>query len=374
MKLETRAVHAGPPVYPDSGDIVPPIHVSTTFGRDAASELISDHFYIRYSNPNQVYLEEAMAELEGGEGALAFSSGMGAAAALLQSLEPGNHVLISDDVYFGVRRAAEDYCAKWGIEVDFIAMEDPANVQAGVRPKTKIVWMETPSNPLMKIVDIRKTAEATHSVGAQLLIDNTFATPILQRPIEYGADIVLHSATKYIGGHSDVAGGCLVFKKKERLWETVERTRHTLGAILSPFNSWLALRGLRTLACRMEVQCRNAMRVSEMLGAHPRIDVVHYPGLESHPGHRTAAAQMSLFGAMVSFQLSGDRAAALGVVGRANLLVRATSLGGVESLIEHRATSEGPRSTTPDNLIRLSIGLEHPEDLIDDLTNALCPV
>ena len=204
--------------------------------------------------------------------------------------------------------------------------------------------------------------------------DNTFATPILQRPIEYGADIVLHSATKYIGGHSDVAGGCLVFEKKERMWETVERTRHTLGAILSPFNSWLALRGLRTLACRMEVQCRNAMRVSEMLVAHPRVDVVHYPGLESHPGHRTAAAQMSLFGAMVSFQMSADRAAVLDVVGRANLLVRATSLGGVESLIEHRATSEGPRSTTPDNLIRLSIGLEHPEDLIDDLTNALCPV
>ena len=373
-KLQTRAVRCGPPVDSRTGEVSPPISLSTTFGRDAGSELIGNYFYTRYSNPNQEHLQQAVADLEGAGAALAFASGMAAASAVMQSLSPGDHVLMAKDCYFGVGVAASDYGARWGIDIDRVDVGDPERLGERVRPNTALVWAETPSNPMMRITDIRRTADLAHAAGARLLVDNTFATPVLQRPIEHGADIVLHSASKFFGGHSDVLGGCLALRTDDAFYETVQRTLIELGAALSPFNSWLILRGLRTLACRIALQTANAARLAEMLSRHPNVSEVYYPGLADHPGHDVAARQMSGFGAIVSFRVRGGQDAALATVGRAELFVRATSLGGVESLIEHRATSEGPASTTPDDLIRLSVGIEHADDLIDDISQALCPV
>jgi cystathionine gamma-synthase len=373
-KLQTRTARCGPPVDARTGEVVPSISMSTTFGRNPEGELIGDYFYTRYSNPNQVLLQSAVADLEGGREALTFSSGMGAASAILQSLSPGDHVLLAEDSYFGVRAASLDYASKWGVEIELVRMNDPEVVGSRIRPNTKLLWAETPSNPMMRITDIRRTAEIAHSVEAQLVVDNTFATPVLQRPIEHGADIVLHSASKYFGGHSDVLGGCLIFREKDSRFEAVNNALIVLGAALAPFNSWLVLRGLKTLACRIAVQTSNASKLASMLVTHPNVDTVYYPGLETHPGHDVAARQMSDFGAIVSFRVRQGKDAALATVGRAELFMRATSLGGVESLIEHRATSEGPNSTTPDDLIRLSLGIEHPDDLIEDLGRALCPV
>jgi cystathionine gamma-synthase len=374
MKFETRAVHAGLSVDENTGAIAPPIHLSTTFGRDEASQPIGRHTYIRESNPNQERLEQAVAELEGGEAGLAFASGMAAGAAVFEALEPGTHMVIPDDVYYGFGVAAQEFCNKWGITFDAVPMEDLDQLSAAIRPETGLIWVETPSNPLLKVVDIRRITALARQADATTIVDNTFATPALQRPIECGADIVLHSATKYFGGHSDVAGGCLVFARRSPLFEATERAQHILGASLAPFNSWLILRGLRTLACRMQAQSAGALVVAQSLEGHPNVRAVHYPGLESHPGHEIAKGQMSSFGAMLSFRVRQGREAALSIVGRSSLFVRATSLGGVESLIEHRATSEGDDATSPEDLIRLSIGLEHPDDLIEDLGRALCPV
>ena len=374
MKFETRAVHAGLSVDENTGAIAPPIHLSTTFGRDEASQPIGRHTYIRESNPNQERLEQAVAELEGGEAGLAFASGMAAGAAVFEALEPGTHMVIPDDVYYGFGVAAQEFCNKWGITFDAVPMEDLDQLSAAIRPETGLIWVETPSNPLLKVVDIRRITALARQADATTIVDNTFATPALQRPIECGADIVLHSATKYFGGHSDVAGGCLVFARRSPLFEATERAQHILGASLAPFNSWLILRGLRTLACRMQAQSAGALVVAQSLEGHPNVRAVHYPGLESHPGHEIAKGQMSSFGAMLSFRVRQGREAALSIVGRSSLFVRATSLGGVESLIEHRATSEGDDATSPEDLIRLSTGLEHPDDLIEDRGRALCPV
>jgi cystathionine gamma-synthase len=375
MKLETLAVHAGHEVDPTTGSVASPIYLSTTFARDPDGVPLGGHTYIRESNPNEHQLEAALASLEGGlEGgaaALVFASGMAAGIALLQTLPPGSHVIFPDDVYYGFRIAAEENLPNWGISSTAVAMQDPREVEAALRPETRLVWMESPSNPLLKVTDIRAVAGLARQAGALTLIDSTFATPALQRPIELGVDVVLHSSTKYFGGHSDVQGGALVFARRDGLFEKTDHIRHVLGAVASPFNSWLVLRGLRTLACRMAVQSANALAVARALAVLPSVSAVHYPGLESHPGHEVAKRQMSAFGGMLSFQTSGGREAALKAVSRARLFTRATSLGGVESLIEHRASSEGPQSRTPQDLVRLSIGLEHPDDLIADLEQAL---
>jgi cystathionine gamma-synthase len=372
FRFETLAVHAGFAVDPETGAVAPPIHLSTTFARDEDGVPLGGHTYIRETNPNQSQLEAALAPLEGGEAALVFASGMAAGVAVLQALPPGSHVVFPEDVYYGYRTTSEHYLPGWGISSTFVAMDDPAAVEAAVRPGTRLVWLETPSNPLLGVVDIRALVDVARRAGALTVIDNTFATPALQRPIELGVDVVLHSTTKYFGGHSDVQGGALVFAQRGELSEKVEHVRHVLGAVASPFNSWLILRGLRSLACRMAAQSAGALAVARALEGMPGISVVHYPGLESHPGHGIAKRQMSAFGAMLSVRTGGDREAALRIVSRARLFTRATSLGGVESLIEHRATSEGPESRTPQDLVRLSIGLEHPEDLIADLRHALC--
>ncbi|MGC2789676.1 MAG: PLP-dependent transferase [Thermoplasmata archaeon] len=372
MKLETIAVKAGGDVDPSTGAVTPPLNLSTTFEHGPASEVLHGFHYIRDENPVQSRLEFALRELEGGESAVVFASGMAAAAAVLQNLPRGSHVLFCDDIYHTMRAVARDYLPTWGIEGTFVDMGDPTQVGRHLRPNTKLVWVETPSNPLLKIVDLRRVSELAHAAGARLLVDNTFATPILQRPLSLGADLVLHSTTKYCGGHSDVQGGCVVGRTRESIQPLFE-TRRVLGAVGSPFNSWLVLRGLRTLPCRMERHSMNAMAVASALVDLPSVETVYYPGLASHAGHDVAQRQMSHFGGMLSFAVRGGREAALRVASRVNLFINATSLGGVESLIEHRASSEGKESTAPQNLLRASVGLEHPDDLVDDLRQAIGP-
>jgi cystathionine gamma-synthase len=370
MRFETLAVHAGRRPDP-SGAVSPPIHLGTTFERDPGGVPLGGHTYIRESNPGQSLLEDALAPIEGGEAALAFASGMAAGIAVFQALAHGAHVVLPDDAYYGFRVAAHEVFPAWGIRASFAPMQDVAAVRAAMRADTRLVMVETPSNPLMKVTDIAAVASVAAGAGAVTLVDSTFATPALTRPLSLGADIVLHSTTKYFGGHSDVQGGALIFREQSALHDKVAHLRHLLGAVASPFNSWLVLRGLRTLACRMAAHSANALAVAHALAGHPAVSAVHYPGLATHPGHDVARRQMSAFGGMLSFQVRGGREAALRAVSRVRLFVRATSLGAVESLIEHRASSEGPASTTPQDLLRVSVGLEHPADLIADLSDAL---
>ena len=371
MHIETTAVHAGAETDPATGSIAPPIHLSTTFAHGPASERAHGYSYIRDENPTQDRLETAMRQLEGGEASLVFASGMGAAAALLQVLEPGSHVVFPEDVYVHVRVAHREFLPKWRIDVSVAEMQSLENVRRAIRQNTRFVWLETPSNPRISITDIAAVSEMAHAVGALVVADNTFATPVLQCPLELGADIVLHSTTKYCGGHSDVQGGCLVLKKRAPLYEPLYQARMVLGAVGSPFNSWLVLRGLRTLPCRMERHSANAQSVAQALARCKHVETVFYPGLESHVGHAVAARQMKAFGGMLSFLVRGGWDEAVAVASRVKLFQNATSLGGVESLIEHRASAEGKGSTAPPNLLRLSIGLEHPDDLIGDLMQAL---
>ncbi|MEA2599810.1 MAG: cystathionine gamma-synthase [Acidobacteriota bacterium] len=374
MKFETRVVHAGHRIDPFTGAVAPPVYLSTTFARDSEGIPLGGHTYIRESNPNQDQLEEALASLEGGEAALVFASGMAAGIALLQTLPPGSHVVFPDDAYYGYRAAAEEFLPNWGIRSDFVGMEDLGALAAAIRPETRLVWLESPSNPLLKVVDLAAAAALARQAGALTVVDNTFASPALQRPLELGIDVVLHSTTKYLGGHSDVQGGALIFVHRGDpgdLYDRILHLRHVLGAVASPFNSWLVLRGIRTLACRVAAQSATALAVARALEASPAVAAVHYPGLASHLGHEIARRQMSAFGAMLSFRAAGGKEAALRAVSRVRLFTRATSLGGVESLIEHRASSEGPASRTPQDLLRVSVGLEHAEDLIADLEQAL---
>jgi cystathionine gamma-synthase len=369
MRLETIAVHAGGEIDSTTGALAPPLHLSTTFEHGPAGEPIHQFRYVREKNPTQSRLEAALRDLEGGAAALAFSSGMAAATALLQTLAPGTHVVFSDDIYIDVRNLIRDFLPVWRIESTTADLCDPQALRAAIHPNTKLVWIETPSNPLMKVLDIAALADVAHHAGAQLVVDNTFASPVLQRPLTLGADVALHSTTKYCGGHSDVQGGCLVVKDRELL-DKLFHVRDILGAVASPFNSWLILRGLRSLPCRMERHSANALAVATALAACAWVEAVYYPGLSSHAGHEIARRQMKHFGGMLSVLVRGTREDALRVASRVKLFVNATSLGGVESLIEHRASNEGKASNAPPNLLRLSIGLEHPDDLIDDLLQA----
>ncbi|MEO8505748.1 MAG: aminotransferase class I/II-fold pyridoxal phosphate-dependent enzyme [Acidobacteriota bacterium] len=371
MQFETLAVHAGHEVDAATGAVAAPLHLSTTFARDEDLRLPAAYGYVRESNPTQAQLESALAAIEGGAAALVFGSGAAAGSTMFQILEPGSHILFPSDVYYGYLVAAVDFLTRWGIEHSVVDMQDLSALAAAIRPNTRMVWLESPSNPLLRMTDLAPAIELARAAGVLTVVDNTFPTPVLQRPIELGADVVLHSTTKYIGGHTDVQGGALVFRERGAHYEHAEHARHVLGAVAAPFNSWLVLRGLRTLSCRMEVQCRSALVVARALEGHPAISSVHYPGLASDPGHAIARRQMSAFGAMISFHARAGGAAAKRVVGRARLFYRATSLGGVESLIEHRRTSEGANARAPEDLIRLSIGLEHPDDLIADLLQAL---
>lgn len=372
MRIETIAVHAGHEPDPLSGAVTPPITMSTTFERKPDLSFPAGHLYSRDSNPNRSALESCLAQLEGGKAAACFASGSAATTALLQALEPGAHVILPADAYYGTIRIARDVFGRWGLRYTAVDMSNLANVERAITKQTRVIWTESPSNPLVRIVDIAAVARLAKEAGAWTVVDNTWATPVLQRPFELGADIVMHSVTKYLGGHSDVLGGALVARSEDHpLMAKARVIQKVAGAVPSPFECWLTMRGVRTMPWRVRAATRNAMRVATFLESHRKIEAVHYPGLASNEGHAIARRQMSGPGGMLSFQVRGGRTAAIGMTNRLRLITRATSLGGTESLVEHRHSIEGPDTRAPENLIRMSVGLEHPNDLIDDLDQAL---
>ena len=373
--FETLAIHAGQEPDPATGAVVPPIYQVSTYKQDGIGGLRGGYEYSRSANPTRTALEVCLAELEGGARGLAFASGLAAEDALLRTVcRPGDHVIIPDDAYGGTYRLFAKVAEPWGVEFDPVPLGDIAAVRAAVRPETKIIWVETPTNPLLGIADIAALAAAAHEAGALLAVDNTFASPYLQRPLELGADAVVHSTTKYIGGHSDVVGGALVVSDPE-LGERLAFHQNAMGAVAGPFDAWLTLRGIKTLGVRMDRHCANAERIAEMLGRHPAVRQVLYPGLPGHPGHDVAAKQMKAFGGMVSFRMESEEAA-VRVCERTKLFTLGESLGGVESLIEHpgrmtHASVAGTELEVPADLVRLSVGIETAEDLVADLDRAL---
>src|SRR4028118_41403 len=371
MRIETLAVHAGHRVDPATGAVAPPIYLSTTFERQPDGSYPQGYNYIRDNNPNREALEKCLSELEGGVAATAFSSGSAATMSVFQALSPGDHVIAPLDAYSGTSSLLREIFAPWNLSVTFVDMTNLTEVQQAVQPNTKLIWVETPSNPMLKITDMGKVSDIAHQANAICVCDNTWATPIGQSPLKKGADLVIHATTKYLGGHSDVMGGVAITKVEDSFFNRIRKIQKTGGAVASPFDCWLVLRGIQTLPYRMRAHSENALKVATFLTEHPQIQAVHYPGLKQHPGHEIAASQMQLFGGMLSFQVKGGREMAFALAGKVKILTRATSLGGVESLIEHRASIEGKGTKTPENLLRVSVGLEHPEDLIEDLAQAL---
>ncbi len=370
MRIETLAVHAGIRVDPTTGAVVPPLHTATTFEHEPDSTYPRGYLYSRSANPNRNALEECLSELEGGAGAVAFASASAATAAVFQALAPGDHVVAPLDAYFGTGKLLRDTFVPWGLVVDFVDMTDTAAIKAALTPRTKIVWAETPSNPLWRVTDVAAVAALAHGAGAVCVCDNTSA-PILQRPLALGADLVVYATTKYLGGHGDVLGGAVVARTRDALFDRVRAIQGSGGAVPSPFDCWLVRRGIRTLPWRMRAHSDNALKVATFLATHPRVEAVHYPGLASHPQHEIARRQMTGFGGMLSVQVRGGRDAAFAVERKVRIFTCATSFGGTESLLEHRASVEGAVTRSPDNLLRLSIGLEHADDLIEDLGQAL---
>lgn len=370
LRTETLAVHAGRAIDPATGAVAEPIHLSTTFERAEEGNFPSGFKYSRSDNPNRAALEKALALLENGAAAATFASGVAAAGALFQSLAPNDHVIAPRQAYHGILRLLREVFHRWQLEVDFVDMTDPAAIRNAVRKNTRLVWVETPSNPMLSLTNIAEAAKIAHSAGALLACDNTWA-PIIQRPFAHNADLVVYSTTKYFGGHSDVLGGAIVAKREDDFFDRIREVQTVAGAVPAPLGCWLVHRGMQTLPWRMRAHCENAQQIADFLAEHPRVERVHYPGLKNHPQHELACRQMERFGGMLSFELRGDRAAALALPNELKIFTRATSLGGVESLIEHRESIEGPETTTPPTLLRLSIGLEHPDDLITDLAQAL---
>jgi cystathionine gamma-synthase len=367
---ETIAVHAGRTIDSSTGAVTLPIHLSTTFQRAEDGSFPTGFNYSRSDNPNRAALERALARLEGGAVAAAFASGMAAAMSIFQALAPNDHVIAPLEAYHGILRLLRDLFARWQLAVDFVDMTDLEAVKKMVRDQTKLVWLETPSNPTLKLSDIAAVAEIARSAGALVACDNTWS-PIIQRPFELGAHLVMHSTTKYFGGHSDVLGGAVIARQDDEFFQRLREVQTVGGAVPAPFDCWLVHRGMQTLPWRIRAHSENALRVARFLESHPRVARVHYPGLASHPQHALAARQMTWFGGMVSFEIEGDRAQAMTLPNHTKIFTRATSLGGVESLIEHRQSIEGPDTPTPETLLRLSIGLEHADDLIADLDRAL---
>lgn len=370
--LETLCVHAGLSPERRTGAVAPPLHLSTTFERGGDGEFASGFSYIREQNPNRRDLESLLARLEGGAAGCAFASGTAAAAALFQALRPGDRVVAPLESYYGSGALLRDTFVPWGLEADFVDMADLEAAREALSRPARLLFLETPANPLITVCDIAALAELGHAAGALVAVDNTWSTPLLQQPLALGADLALHSTTKYLGGHSDAMGGALVAREKNELWERVVAIQKQAGAVPSPWDSWLILRGIRTLPCRLRTHCANAQAVAEFLAGHPAVTQVFYPGLPNDlRGHAIALRQMRGFGGMVSLVLPGGRERAFAVANRLELFTRATSLGGVESLVEHRASIEGPFTRAPEGLLRLSIGLESAQDLIEDLDLAL---
>ncbi len=374
--FETLAIHAGQEADPQTGAVVPPIYQVSTYKQDGVGGLRGGYEYSRSANPTRTALEENLAALEGGVRGLAFASGLAAEDCLLRTLlAPGDHVVIPNDAYGGTFRLFAKVVGRWGVEWSVADTSDPEAVRAAIRPQTKAVWVETPSNPLLGITDIAAVAGVAHEAGAKLVVDNTFASPYLQQPLALGADVVVHSTTKYMGGHSDVVGGALI-TADAGLGEELAYHQNAMGAVAGPFDAWLTLRGIKTLAVRMDRHTANAERVVEMLVAHPKVTQVYYPGLPEHPLHEVAAKQMRAFGGMVSFRVAGGEEAAVQVCNRAELFTLGESLGGVESLIEHpgrmtHASVAGSALEVPADLVRASVGIESADDLLADLKQAL---
>jgi cystathionine gamma-synthase len=380
LGFETRAIHAGQDPDPLTGAVVPPIYQTSTYKQDGVGGTRDGYEYSRTRNPTRSALEECLAALEGGAKAFAFASGMAAEDCLIRTVcQPGDHVLIPSDAYGGTYRLFATVLTRWGITYSAAPLDDISAVRAALAgTKTKLVWAETPTNPLLTVADLRALAEAAHEAGALLATDNTFASPYLQRPFEFGADFVVHSTTKYLGGHSDVVGGAVVLRDAAHA-AGLAFTQNATGGVAGPFDSWLTLRGIRTLAVRMDRHCANAERVADMLVGHPAVAEVYYPGLPGHPGHKIATAQMRGFGGMVSFRMRAGEEAAVKVCGQTRLFTLGESLGGVESLIEHparmtHASAAGSALEVPADLVRLSVGIEDGDDLLDDLRQALASV
>jgi cystathionine beta-lyase/cystathionine gamma-synthase len=374
--FNTRAIHAGQDPDPATGDVVVPLHLATTFKQDGVGGLRGGYEYARSANPTRTALQEALAALEQGRAGLAFASGLAAEDTLLRTVcEPGSHVVLGGDAYGGTFRLISKVASRWGVEHTPADLDDVDALRAAIRPTTRVVWCETPTNPLLTVADIALTAEVAHDAGALLVVDNTFASPYLQQPLTLGADVVVHSTTKYLGGHSDVVGGALVVGDDD-LAERLVFHQNAMGAVSGPLSDWLVLRGIKTLGVRMDRHQDNAARVAEFLLDHPAVASVRYPGLPDHPGHDIAAKQMSGFGGMLSFRLAGGEDAALRVCERVQVFTLAESLGGVESLIEHparmtHASAAGSPLEVPDDLVRLSVGIEDVEDLVADLEQSL---
>jgi cystathionine gamma-synthase len=371
VRDETLAVHAGRKVDPATGAVSLPLHLSTTFERDVDGEFSRGYDYIRDGNPVRNAFECCLCELEGGTDAVGLPSGMAAAFAVFQTLSPGDRVAIARDVYYGVRELALDYFARWGIDALFVDANDVEQLRRACAPPTTLLWIETPSNPLIEIIDVARCAEIAHDAGARLACENTLASPAVQQPFRYGADLVVHSATKFLAGHSDAMAGVVLVRDDPVAVEKLRAFQRVCGAVLAPFDAWLTLRGIQTLAVRMRKHCENALVAARFLAKHPAVAAVHYPGLESDPGHAIASRQMNGFGGILAFELHGGRAEAFAALARLKLIVRATSLGGTHSSIEHRASIEGPHSRAPESLLRLAVGIEHADDIVADLDQAL---
>jgi len=373
MRFETRAIHAGQDPEPAYGSVNVPIFQTSTYAQPEVGKP-KRYDYARGGNPTREALQTVLAALEGGAHGLSFASGLAAEATLLLTLSPGDHVLLGDDVYGGTYRLLARVLDGWGVAFDTVDMTELDALRNAVRDETKLVWVESPTNPLLKVIDIAAAAEIAHDAGAMCVVDNTFATPYLQRPLELGADVVVHSVTKYLGGHSDLVGGAVVLND-DVLAERLAFLQNAVGAVPGPMDSYLALRGVKTLAVRMEAHCRGAKRVAEFLSQHPKVTRVHFPGIPGHPGFEVAVRQMRDFGGMVSFEV-GSKEEAVRVAEGTKLFFLAESLGGVESLIEvpapmTHASVAGSPLAVPDTLIRLSVGIEHPDDLVADLEQAL---
>lgn len=360
--------------HDDSGSVANVIYPTTTFKRESDGSYGSGYVYTRHNNPNRAQLEQALAQLEGAESAFAFASGMAAISTALQTLKAGDHVLVPDDAYYSVQLLVKEVFDRWQLSHSVVDMTDLDAVKSAIKPETALLWLETPSNPQLKVSDIQALADLAHEHGALCAVDNTWSTPILQKPIDLGADVVMYSTTKYFGGHSDSLGGALLLSQAAttQLAEKVKNIQNLSGAVPAPFDCWLMLRGIKTLPLRLKQQTQNATALAAFLEQHPKIKAVHYPGLPTHPQHALAAKQMKGgFGAMLSVQVGGDAHEAMALIDRLNLFTAATSLGGVESLIEHRKSVEGDHSPTPDDLLRISVGIEHIDDLVADWEQAL---
>jgi cystathionine gamma-synthase len=371
LKPRTIAAQALGAIEPETKGVAVPVHVSTTFIRDPDNQYRTGYVYGRTDNATVRQTEAVIASLEEAQEALLFGSGMAAATSVVLALPPGSHVLAPEVCYWGLRDWLVKEAPLFGYKVELVDMSNLAAVEAAIKPDTKLIWIETPSNPLWGITDISALAEIAHKAGAALAIDSTAATPVFTRPLALGADIVMHSATKYLNGHSDVIAGVLATTREDALWTRIKQVRGHHGAIIGPFEAWLLLRGLRTLEVRVRAQAESAGLLATRFSNHQSISCVLYPGLPSHPGHAIAARQMSGFGGMLSIRVKGGERAAVGAAAGVKLWKRATSLGGVESLIEHRASIEGPTSPCPPDLLRLSVGLEDVDDLYADLDGAL---